>query len=288
MHKILFSIANFGNSQLEYLVKLLESLATWENCTIKVVVDTTVDLSNYFPKSTELIAFEQRIFPESIGVRLPYKHRDLFVQNLGRFDWFFFSENDLLFHPKVIDFFAQKSKLLNSKDLIGFLRYEDFGSARYLTDFDFKTPLTNGLPWRENGYIWYTPSIMHSGCYLLSNAQLERAVSSGGYTNYAHRQPYGVLEQAASDIYTQCAYHGKIVPLQCDEVFVHHMPNKYINSINRMARHRVDILNELHQFVGIRDYWFDGSKPDFITMLYRIARFKFNELRNILRKKFNG
>ena len=150
------------------------------------------------------------MYPSAVGVDLPFKHRQYFCEKLDDFDYFLFTENDILVTQESVDFIVEKSSLIEHNEIIGFCRYEEKEGVKYFTDYDVGSRLTLHHAWRQSGQVFFTPDSMYSGCYLLSKSQLKRAILSGGYLVSPHVRPYGILEQGSSDIYTQCGFKPKL------------------------------------------------------------------------------
>ena len=67
----------------------------------------------------------------------------------------------------------------------------------------------------------------HTGFYILTQAQLKRAIKSGGYLREPYMGRYGMLETAATDPFTSCGFKKVLCISHLDDFLVHHMPNKY-------------------------------------------------------------
>ena len=68
---------------------------------------------------------------------------------------------------------------------------------------------------------------LHSGCYVLTREQLNRAIASGGFIVQPHEGLYEPLETAATDPYTQCGFRKLICISDIGDFIVPHLSNKY-------------------------------------------------------------
>jgi hypothetical protein len=265
--RLLISIANYGDLQLKYLKCVIDNFETY-NYEISIVIDTTIDLSHII-NGRQFIT--QRIFDCSVGQALPFKHRSYFANNIAHYDLFLYTENDHFIPQHAIDFIANTSSSLGNDEIIGFIRYEIDKGIYYLIDQDIKFPISKFHAWEENGQIFFTPFIFHSGCYLISQEQLRHAIASGGYLARAHIGPYGMLEQGASDIYTQCGFKPKFLPLPIEPVLIHHMPDKYVQMPNSV-HFDVKVLSIFVRKLGDKPKLEPMYQPNILFRLYKGLR----------------
>jgi hypothetical protein len=284
--RLLIAIANYGDSQLHYLKKMLLTFQTYTYQT-EIVIDTTVDLSDLIADIN--LPITQRFFKPAVGQALPFKHRKYFAEHLSQHDYFLYTENDLDIPQQAIDFIVQQTDHLQKDEIIGLYRYEIDQGVYYLTDHDIKTPLSNFAAWTEHGQSFFAPFVTHSGCYFLNQAQLRHAIASGGYLTNPHTGPYGMLEQGASDIYTQCGFKQKFLPLPIDPVLIHHMPDKYINMPTALPRFSIDALSVFMKKMGLKPKLKRMYPPNFLQRTYKKLRYEIkmfeSKIRNGLKAK---
>jgi hypothetical protein len=109
--------------------------------------------------------------------------------------------------------------------------------------------------------------------YSLSKQQLRRAIFSGGYLVSPHVRPYGILEQGSSDIYTQCGFKPKFLPLPINPVLVHHIPNKYVLLETAAPRFSICVLAVLSDKLGPKPRLPPlNPKPLFVQALVEVDR----------------
>lgn len=221
MTSVLVSIANFGDGQIGFMEKQIAELCRGP-FELDIIVDSTVDWS--------MDGVTVRRHDESIGQGLPYVHRRLFMERRGKYDVYLYLENDLLMPPTALKHWLELTGRLPDDYVTGFVRYELKDGKQWLIDI--------AHPWHDkhvafglhkvNGVTVFCPENVHAGCYALTAAQLEHAIRSGGYVTKPHTRPYKVLEQGATDPYTQCGFRAKVLPLDFEPLLVHHMPDKYV------------------------------------------------------------
>ena len=68
----------------------------------------------------------------------------------------------------------------------------------------------------------------HAACYLLTQAQLRRAIDSGGFNVPPHEGKYDLLVSAATDPYTQCGFRKLVCISQLSRFTCQHLTNRYI------------------------------------------------------------
>jgi hypothetical protein len=161
---LLVAIANYGDIQLNELKILLENFIKFDY-NISFLIDTTYSLEEEVKNFSLPIAC--RVYPSAVGMDLPFKHRQYFCEKLDEFDYFLFTENDILVTQESIDFIVEKSNLIDDDEIIGFCRYEEKEGVKYFTDYDVGSRLTLHHAWLQSGQVFFTPDSMHSGCYLL-------------------------------------------------------------------------------------------------------------------------
>lgn len=283
--RLLISIANYGDTQLDYLEKVIDNFKSYTH-EVELVIDTTVNLSNII--NNKNFSITQRIFEPSVAFTLPFKHRDYFAENIDRYDYFLYTENDLLIPQKAVDFVIGESAHLEKDEIIGFFRYENDHGIQYMADHDISCPISNFHPWKNNELLFFAPFILHSGCYLVSKEQLSHAIASGGYLTSPHIKPYGMLEQGASDIYTQCGFKSKFLPLPIDPVLIHHMPDKYVQMPLALPRFSVSILSELENRAGNKPKLKPLYQPNIIFRLYRKLRYELNLIERQFRHRIRS
>jgi hypothetical protein len=217
---LLVCIANYGDSQLEYLERQVRTLRGYRR-DLHIVVDSTVPLPG-------LEVDEVRLFRPAIGERLPFQHRRLFAERRDDFAGFLYTENDIDIEEKVIERIESLTRELPDDWIVGPFRFERRDGEKLLIDAHPHWPVLHTGLFSVAGLELWSPANLHAGSYFLTSRQLRRALSSGRYLVRPHFGPYRMLEQGASDVYTQCDFRRKVLPFDVETVLVHHMPDKYV------------------------------------------------------------
>lgn len=213
--KIKVCIANYGISQIDYLYRVVDEFNSFKNHSVNVVV-----------YSTEKLDMEHKLYPSDIGKALPFACRKDMIDSIPNYELFIYNENDMLITEQNIDSFLEHSSTLTGNRVSGFIRYEiDKNKNKVLLDPNpFWGPLVKNKT--ESNF---ELNNVHQGCWILLRKDLKKAIDSGGFSLQSHESPYGMLEQGASDPYTQCQL-TKVFPLNydlCSNLLIHHLPNKY-------------------------------------------------------------
>jgi 2-polyprenyl-3-methyl-5-hydroxy-6-metoxy-1,4-benzoquinol methylase len=160
---------------------------------------------------------------------LPFAHKTVFAERIEQYDVFVYSEDDMLITEKNFKAFLEVSSVLREDEIAGFFRIEHGanGSANY-PDVHAHFHWDVASVRRRGKYTLAKFTNEHAGCYVLTRAQLERAIRSGGFLVGPHQWRYHLPETAATDPYTQCSL-TKLIPISHLEQFtVQHLPNKYV------------------------------------------------------------
>jgi 2-polyprenyl-3-methyl-5-hydroxy-6-metoxy-1,4-benzoquinol methylase len=119
--------------------------------------------------------------------------------------------------------------VLADDEVAGFFRFEraEDGTVTYPDvhwnyHWDIRSACSKG------GYSFAFFTNEHAACYILSRAQLHRAINSGGFLVSPHQGRYGLPESAATDPYTRCGFTKLVCISHLDDFLIHHLPNKYV------------------------------------------------------------
>lgn len=217
--RVLVAIASHGTKNEPFLLRLL---AEYRAMPYKVDI---VVLSN-IPRELGP-DIEVRVgYPTSDPWSLPFGHKQLFADRANDYDLFIYSEDDVLITRRNLEAFLAATEVLPKDVIAGFVHIEtDKDGATY---YD---PLESHFHWdpasvRSVGdykLAFFTNE--HSACYVLSQAQLKKAIQSGGFLVAPYAGRYDMLCAASTDPYTRCGFK-KLVPLSHVQDFsVAHLPN---------------------------------------------------------------
>ncbi len=217
---ILVAVASYGRAQDHYLEQVLaEYRKLRRRC--RVVVLSNLDK---VVQGAEVVVG----LPSRDPYSLPFAHRRLFAENVEQYELFIYAEDDTLITEEQIDSFLTLEANLKDDEVIGFIRSETNPEGnRVITSIHHhfrwlpETVVTRG------GELYARLSNEHSGCFIATKQHLRKAIASGGFLVEPHRGRYGMLESAASDIYTQCGLKRLICLSRIQEFIVPHLANKY-------------------------------------------------------------
>ena len=222
--RALVCISHYGNANDAHLATLLEEYRRMRNYEIHLLLDVT-----------EPVRFDiglpgvVRQYSPAIRQGLTFTHRAYVEQHVSDYDLFIYSEDDLLITEENIHAYLALAARLPPPWVAGFLRYETLpgSGARYLVDAHPHWPVLERVHWFPGNELFFSLVNKHQACWILTRDQVASAIAGGGFMVAPHGKPYGVLEQGASDVYTQC---GRRKILSMGSIFslcVHHLPNKY-------------------------------------------------------------
>lgn len=223
--KMLVVIASYGYANDRYLSRVLAEYRSMAYATDIVVLsnvpkDLGSDLSVIVGLSTK--------DPWS----LPFGHKQVFADRINDYDLFVYSEDDMLIGESNIEAFRRSTSVLQDDEIAGFLRFERMHDG------------TRSYPDMHLGYHWDVQTVRlrgehtwasftneHAACYILTQDQLRRAITSGGFLVAPHEGKYDLLCAAATDPYTQCRMQKLICVSHIGDFLVHHLPNKYVGKL---------------------------------------------------------
>lgn len=220
--RILVTIANYGTGNDKYLARVLDEYREMrEHVDLVVTSNIPKDLG----KDVEVIVGLPTKNPRS----LPFAHKQIFADRKQNYDLFIYVEDDILITQRNIDAFLRMAEILPPNEYAGFFRTEtDSAGKIYFPDvhrqyhWDAGSVCSRG----DRTFAFFTNE--HSGCYILTRDQLDRAIASGGFLVPFHEGQYEPLESAATDPFTQCGFRKLICISHLDEFVVPHLSNKYV------------------------------------------------------------
>jgi 2-polyprenyl-3-methyl-5-hydroxy-6-metoxy-1,4-benzoquinol methylase len=224
--KILVAITSWGTKNDRYLAQLIEEYGS-----MSFDVDVIV-LSNLpkavGPRAEVVLVDLKGKHPWS----LPNAHKKIFAEHLNDYDLFIYSEDDILITESNIRAYLRACEAVEENEIPGFIRFERGLDGR------------NNYPDMHGPFHWDCQSVRtrkgnvfasftneHSGCYVLTRGQLQRAISSGGFLVAPHFGKHDLICSAATDPYTQCGFEKVIWISSLEDFLVHHLPNTYMGTI---------------------------------------------------------
>ncbi|ABE63779.1 Methyltransferase type 11 [Nitrobacter hamburgensis X14] len=234
--RVLVAIASYGASNDRYLKQLIR-----EYQTMSFAVDIVI-ISNIEKRVADDIECLVGL-PSRNPWSLPFSHKKLFADRADRYDLFIYSEDDILITEKNLLAFLDVTASLQDDEVAGFLRIEK-GDDDVINFPDVHAYFHwNTTSVRSRGqYTLASFTNEHAACYVLTRQQLAKAIKSGGFIVEPHEGKYDLLCTAATDPYTQCGL-TKLIPVShLDDFTVHHLSNKYVDS---MGIRKVSLLQQI-------------------------------------------
>ncbi len=221
---VLVAIASYGTAQDHYLRQVVAEFRKLEmDCRIVVLsnIDKPVD-------GAEVLVG----LPSKDTYSLPFAHRALFIKHANDYDLFIYTEDDTLITPANVRAFLEVQQQLREDQIVGFMRSETSpDGTRYIVSVNSHFRWLPGTTFSRSSHRFAQFSNQHSGCFIVTRAQLARAIASGGFTVEPRAGRYGILETAASDIHTQCGLERVICLTRIADFIVPHLANKYFRSM---------------------------------------------------------
>jgi SAM-dependent methyltransferase len=221
--RLLVAIASYGTGNDRHLARVVREYRSMSFSVDIVVLSNKVkDVSADVELSVGL--------PDRNPWSLPFAHKQLFADRLSDYELFLYSEDDILVTERNIRAFLRAVDALPKEEIPGFLRFEESSAGRNYPDFHGRFHWDTESVRRRGEYTLAYFTNEHAACYLLTSAQLKRAIDSGGYLVRPHKGNYDLPCSAATDPYTQCGFTKAICISHVDKFLVHHLSNKYVES----------------------------------------------------------
>jgi len=242
--RLLVAIASFGEKNIQYLKEVISTYQGME-------MDVDIVVLSEAPKSLVPGVKVMVGLPSKNPWSLPFGHQRLFAENADRYDLFIYSEDDVRITEESIRAFLRMTEVLDPNEIAGFMRYE-VGPAG-----------TMYLPDAHGGYHWKPDSVRkrgdhlfaeytneHTAFYLVNQAQLKRAIASGGFLCEPHEGRYDMLCTAATDIYACCGFRKVLCVSDFEKFLLHHLSNRYAGRIGLplcLVREQIATLKEIQR-----------------------------------------
>lgn len=246
--RVLVVIANYGTKNDRYLHRLLDEYRSMPYETHVVVL---TNAPKHFGADVEVIIE----VPVGDPWSFPFAHKNILASRVDDYDLFIYSEDDTLITQRNIELFLSATDVLPENEIAGFMRSETAPDGTVTI-----STMHGHFHWdpcsvvRRGQYMFAHFTNEHSGAYLLTRHQLERAIQSGGFLVGAHQGRYHLPETAATDPYTQCGFKKMICISRHDDVILPHLPNVYVG---KLGLPKADFLEQIRALRLIQD----GTRP---------------------------
>ncbi|MGO8676109.1 MAG: class I SAM-dependent methyltransferase [Limisphaerales bacterium] len=223
--RLLVAIASYGEKNIEFLRRTIQNYRGMAmDVDVVVVSEAPKDLG---PSVRVVVGL-----PSKNPWSLPFAHKPVLAENVDKYDLFAYSEDDMGVTEANIEAFARVTPHLKEDEIAGFLRYEvDSSGATALPD------VFGPFHWNPESVAKRGPYTIarftneHAAFYLLTQAQLRRAIASGGFLREPREGRYEMLETAATDPYTSCGFHKVICISALGDFLIHHQSNRYMGRV---------------------------------------------------------
>jgi SAM-dependent methyltransferase len=221
--KILVVIASYGSANDRYLAEVIRKYQS-----MSFLVDVVIHSNT---GKTSMPGVEVIVgVPTRDAMSLPFASRKTFAQRVNDYDLFIYTEDDILITEDNVRAFLKLSGFVSNDEIVGMFRFEvSPAGKKYYPDVHRRFRWDASSVRNVEEYCFAYFSNEHSGCYILTQKQLRRAIVSGGFVVPPHRGKYTMLETAATDVYTQCGFRKVICISHLEEFLVRHLPDKYLD-----------------------------------------------------------
>jgi len=220
--KILVTVASFGTKNDEYLRQVIREYQSMPH-RVDIIVFSNLQ-KDLGQNVTSLVVDLRGRDPHT----LPFAHKRIMADRLADYDLFIYSEDDTLIRERNLDAFLKVSSVMPADEIPGFLNTDigptgelHFCNMSWHSHWDPGSVVTRG----EYRFAYFTNQ--HSAAFVLTQAQLRRAIESGGFLVEPHQGKYNWACSAATDPYTQCGFRKLICVSHLEDFLIRHLPDKY-------------------------------------------------------------
>jgi len=223
--RLLVVITSYGMNHLNYLRQIIENYK-------RMAMDVHVVVLSEAPKDLGP-GVEVRVgLPTKNPWSLPFGHKRVFVENVERYDLFVYTEDDIQATEENILAFLRLTSNLEQNEIAGFQLYEVDSAGKV------------SLPGVHGPFHWKLDSVRqrgkqlvaeftneHSAFYMVTQAQLKRALAAGGFMCEPYKGRFDMLCTAGTNIYTNCGFTKVMSLSSIDDFLLHHLPNRYAGRV---------------------------------------------------------
>jgi hypothetical protein len=222
---VLVSIVNYGEEQLEYLQKVVDSIKSFKKYDTTVLITSNVNLdgvihsADHFVYITELPTWEL----------LPLMARRVLVNYRNKFDYYLYTENDHLWQEHHVDNYIRYESILPVNYISGLIQYETDGVQNYYPayhahyDWDYNSVEEFG------GLKFAQFTNQHQASFLISNDKFETINNNFNLNEFYSQDQYSIKCKVNTEIYKYSRYKKVICISEFDDNLIHHLPNVYIH-----------------------------------------------------------
>jgi Methyltransferase domain len=221
---VLVVIASFGTSNDGYLKRIV---AEYRSMPFDLKIVVLSNMRKDVCSDVELVVVDLR---GKDPWSLPFAHKEILARHANEYDFFVYSEDDILVTERNLRALQEVSAALPPNEVPGFIRFEEGpGGDRHFPDVHGHFHWEPQSIRNRGGQTFAFFTNEHSACYVLTRSQLKLAINSGGFLVGAHADgKYLLPETASTDPFTQCHLAKLICISRSEDFLVHHLPNKYM------------------------------------------------------------
>ena len=232
--KVLASIVNYGDEQLEYLQKVVTELKSFQKYDVDVIVNSNIELDM-------IDGIDHTITVELDDYQyLPLTTRQVIWGYKDDYDIFLYGENDHLFKEHHIDKHLEYTEILPDDRIAGLIQYEADDTGRYYPayhahyDWDYSSVEEHG------GKKFAHFNNVHQATFILTKEQLHKIGEMYDFSNFFQPSHFSVKCKVNTDIYQFCGMKKMICISEFEANLIHHLPNVYINGDGIRIQQRSD------------------------------------------------
>jgi 2-polyprenyl-3-methyl-5-hydroxy-6-metoxy-1,4-benzoquinol methylase len=221
--RLLVVIASYGEKNIGFLKRIIQ---TYRGMTMEVEVVVLSEAPKDLGAGVKVVVG----LPSKNPWSLPFAHKPIFAEKVERYDLFIYSEDDVEVSEDKIRAFLRALEVMEPDEIPGYLRYEvGQGETKLLTDVHWAFHWKPESVRRRGAYTIAEFTNEHAAFYILTQAQLRKAIASGGFLRAPYEWRYDMLCAAATDPYTSCGFRKVICISALEDFLIHHMSNLYVN-----------------------------------------------------------
>jgi len=161
---------------------------------------------------------------------LTWKHRDMLKRQLNSYDYYIYTEDDILFNRNNFKYYLAHHEMCKKNGYyLGFIRKETNGKDWYATDIVPEWgifPISKKIK-VENKNFYINENNPYSGFWIADNDELKKFCEHEYFD--LNKCPYngGYLREKSAWGFIP-SYKGSLIIRDTKGAFVHHMPNNYV------------------------------------------------------------
>ena len=242
--RLLVAIASYGEKNVTFLNQII---ARYQRMAMKVDVVVLSEAPKDLGPAVKVLVG----LPSKNPWSLPFAHKKIFAQNVDKYDLFAYSEDDIEITEANLNAFLRVTAELNKNEIAGFQLYEVDESGRVTLPgvhgpFHWKPDSVR----QRGAYVFAEFSNEHSASYVLTQAQLKRAIASGGFLREPYEGRYDMLCTAGTDPYTSCGFRKVLCISEIESFLLHHLPDRYAGKLGlsmEMFKEQIQILQRIQR-----------------------------------------